>query len=134
MLHWARRAAIIIRFEDLIRDPLGQVERLREVIELPEPRAERLPEFAALKSGVPKYGAARDQDVSDEEKRALAERFFRRGEAGAWREEMPEELAELFWAYHGDAMERMGYRRSGELAEPHRDLDADVRRKMGLPT
>lgn len=129
---WIRRADLIIRYEDLVADPLATVERLRTLCELPEPQTGKMPQFEALKFGIPKYGAARDQDVSEEDKQELAQKFFRRGEAGAWREEMPEELQELFWCYHGDAMERMGYRRDGKLAEPHRDLDGEVRSKLGF--
>jgi hypothetical protein len=37
--------------------------------------------------------------------------FFRRGVPGAWREEMPEELHELFWsmAENAEGMVRAGY-------------------------
>jgi glycosyltransferase involved in cell wall biosynthesis len=129
---WCQRAQLLIRYEDLIADPLGTVERLRLVCDLPEPQEDRLPAFEALKFGIPKYGAARDLDVSEEEKHQLAHKFFRRGEAGAWREEMPEDLQALFWSYHGDTMQQMGYRSDGSLAEPDRDIDWEVRTKLGF--
>lgn len=129
---WCQRAQLLIRYEDLIADPLATVERLRLVCDLPAPQKDRLPAFEALKFGIPKYGAARDRDVSEEEKHQLAQKFFRRGEAGAWREEMPEDLQALFWSYHGDTMQQMGYCSDGSLAEPDRDIDWEVRSKLGF--
>jgi aryl sulfotransferase len=38
-----------------------------------------------------------------------ADRFFRRGESGAWREELPAELAARIEADHGEVMARFGY-------------------------
>ncbi len=129
---WCKRADLVIRFEDLIKDPLSEVERLRTIFELPQPDAEKLPTFESLKSGIPEYGAKRHQEISEDEKKEHSKRFFRRGKAGGWREEMPGALQELFWSIHGDTMDSVGYSYSGDLREPHRDMDYVLREKLGL--
>lgn len=35
--------------------------------------------------------------------------FFRKGQVGGWREEMPPRLHSLFWEIHGEEMRRCGY-------------------------
>ncbi len=47
---WLRRAQVVIRFEELIRDPIGNVEKLRGILEMPEPDLERLPTFEDLQN------------------------------------------------------------------------------------
>ncbi|MEM8584903.1 MAG: sulfotransferase domain-containing protein, partial [Bacteroidota bacterium] len=48
---WTAKADVIIRFEDLIRDPIREVEKLRTIIDLPEPDLRKLPNFETLKFG-----------------------------------------------------------------------------------
>ncbi len=129
---WSRRADIVIRYEDLVRDPLASVERLRAICDLPEPDASRLPTFESLKFGIPKYGAKREHGVSEEEMREHSRKFFRRGKAGAWQDEMPPRLQELFWSYHGEAMEGLGYAREGGLRPLNPDLDLRLADKLGV--
>ena len=72
-----RRAGL--RYEDLIHEPRGAVERVVSAL-LPEQRAlddVAIPSFAAL------------QQIDD--------RFFRRGSSGSYRDEFPDELHRLFW-------------------------------------
>ena len=129
---WLERADLIIRYEDLTREPLATVERLRRIIDLPEPDSSRIPTFEQLKFGVPEYGVGKRQAISEDKMRDNARKFFRRGEAGAWKDEMSEELHEFFWSYHGETMSRLGYARDGSLTEPHLDLDAPLRTKLDL--
>jgi len=113
---WARTADLIIRYEDLIEDPLREVEKLRSLMDLPEPDKEQLPSFEKLKFGNPKYGGERGRQ----------EKAFRKGKSGSWKEEMPPELEQLFWELHGDAMELIGYpntnNRQKEYQRPYRIL------------
>ena len=51
---WLERADLIIRFEDLIRDPINTVEKLRKVYPLPKPVVENLPTFKRWWSWVTK--------------------------------------------------------------------------------
>ena len=101
---WANVADIIIRYEDLIKDPIEQVERLREIMDLPKPDLEKLPTFEKLKFGDPKYGGERGKQ----------DKAFRRGKSGSWKDEMPFELEQLFWELHSDAMNMVGYQRAQE--------------------
>jgi glycosyltransferase involved in cell wall biosynthesis len=127
VLQWIPRADLIIRYEDLITDPATCVERIRLLVGLPEGDYRKIPGFEALKFGIPKYGAGRDRAMTGEEKRALAERNFRKGKAGSWKEEMPDDLHDLFWSIHGEAMLKMGYSYDGTLmAQPDQDLDWDL--------
>ena len=96
---WLSVADLVIKYEDLIADPLREVERLRQITDLPDADADRLPTFEKLKFGTPKYGGERGRQ----------DRAFRRGKSGGWQEEMPLELQQLFWELHGEGMERAGY-------------------------
>ncbi len=101
---WMERADVVIRFEDLIQDPIGQLERLREFIDLPQPEKEALPTFSSQKFGNPKYGPQKGEN----------QLFFRKGKSNGWKEEMPDHLEQLFWKKHGRVMQALGYQRSGE--------------------
>ena len=101
---WLKRASIVIRFEDLIVDPIACVERLLPYLNLPQPDLEKLPTFDDLK-----YGSA----IYVGHKRR--ERFFWRGSVGSWRDEMPEDIQKLFWKRHGDVLKELGYATENEV-------------------
>ncbi len=109
VMAWNDQQPLVIRFEDLIQDPIGQVERLREVMDLPEPNAQKLPSFTQLKFGRPKYGKGDNLTSDEKEQEKFTQANFRKGKAGGWKEEMPTEIHDLVWALHGETMERMGY-------------------------
>ncbi len=46
-----------------------------------------------------------------EELNARIPQFFRKGKVGGWRDEMPDDIHDLFWQHHAEAMEHMGYTR-----------------------
>lgn len=83
-----------IRYEDLIRDPDLWVKRALETFKIRSEYARKgkPPSFEILHAKWPM--------------------FFRKGKSGAWREEMPNDLHELFWKIHGDAMSAFGYSKS----------------------
>lgn len=110
---WMDKADIVIRYEDLVADPFGSVERLRTLIDLPQPDKSKLPTFEKLKSGEAYFGKGELTGLKLEDPQQIKKAFFRKGKQGAWREEMPEELHDLFWNYHGEIMERVGYTYSG---------------------
>lgn len=106
---WSEVAHVVVRFEDLIVDPIGQIERLRPFFDLPEPDHDALPTFETLRSGNAEYGNTKsdsDYNLSEQE---IAERNFRRGKVGSWRDEMPSDVHDLFWLLHGDTLEKWGY-------------------------
>ncbi|MCB0568813.1 MAG: glycosyltransferase [Phaeodactylibacter sp.] len=108
---WIEVADVVIRFEDLIEDPIGEVEKLRAVMDLPEPNPDKLPSFQKLKFGKPKYGSGQHFLDDQTQMEELAQKNFRRGKAGGWRDEMPPEYESLFWELHGGVMESLGYER-----------------------
>jgi glycosyltransferase involved in cell wall biosynthesis len=128
---WARRADIIIRYEDLIADPIGQAERLRSIMVLPEPDRTKIPDFGTLKSGRATYGARKNWGYTEEQSRELADKAFRKGKAGSWKEEMPDDLHDIFWTYHGETMLRLGYTREGTIVAPDHELDHQFYHKLG---
>ncbi|MEM8585649.1 MAG: glycosyltransferase, partial [Bacteroidota bacterium] len=102
---WTAKADIIIRFEDLIKDPINELEKLRAIMDLPEPDLRKLPNFKTLKFGKPRYGGGQGQKFDT----ARAQKHFRRGKAGGWRDELPTELEKLVWRVHGPTLEKWGY-------------------------
>ncbi len=128
---WIRRSDLIIRYEDLLNDPIGQTERIRAIADLPEADPESLPSFQQMKFGIPQYGSGKNRGITEAEMKALSEKNFRKGKAGSWKDEMPEEMQYLFWSYHGEMMERLGYSWEGEMKALNQDLDYAVRSKLG---
>ena len=129
---WLERADLVIRFETLIRDPIGTVEKIRKVYPLPEPVVENLPTFKTLKFGIPKYGHGINPNASDEEKVEKSGKFFRQGKTGGWKEDMPDDLHDLFWSYHGETMEKFGYSRNGRLRDLNPEFDHVLQAKLGV--
>ena len=90
---WTRRSTrtAVARFEDLIDAPIERLRRTVAAVGYPltEVMTPRIPSFEELHRQLP--------------------HFFRKGRVGAWREEMSEDLQELFWQRHGDVMRAMGY-------------------------
>jgi hypothetical protein len=92
---WAGRAnRTLLRFTDFIREPALAV--WRAVVHFipdisPKPMCDGIPGFDDLHARSP--------------------HFFRSGKVGQWQEEMPDELHDLFWEHHGEAMDLVGYKR-----------------------
>lgn len=105
---WTKKAAIIIYYEDLIRDPIKEVERLRSIMELPPPQIDKLPTFKSLKNGTPRYGNGR-KTMSTEEKQQFVNKFYRKGVSGAYKEDMPPFFQWLFWLRNSTMMKAHGY-------------------------
>lgn len=134
VLQWINRADLIIRYEDLIADPASCIERIRLLAGWPAGDYNRIPRFADMKFGLPMYGSGRDRLTSERDRKALANHNFRKGKAGAWREEMSDEMHQLFWSIHGEAMLKMGYSYEGlSPVTPDPDLDWEVIKKLEFP-
>ncbi len=108
-------AVIVVRYEDLIEDPVKHftaiVEHLRQSA-TPDQIAE-----AVELSTFDKLRAAEDQrDFRERSERA--DRFFRRGQAGAWREALSDDQARRIVQAHHQQMRPLGY-----LTEPGEPTD-----------
>ncbi|MFV0443843.1 MAG: sulfotransferase domain-containing protein [Planctomycetaceae bacterium] len=85
-----RPNTIVVRFSDLIRDPMAVVERLRTELSVPlVVKGDELPTFEQLHTQNPQ--------------------LYRRGKVGSWRDEFPADLLPTFWEHHGSMMERLGF-------------------------
>lgn len=102
---WQKRAGVILRFEELIADPIAVVERIRAIYPLPEPQTDRAPSFYELRTRSFDFGSG--SEVMDDPH--FRKRFFRRGEVGAWRDEMPLFHRLLFAYHHERTLWKMGY-------------------------
>jgi hypothetical protein len=83
----------LLRYEDLVEDPLAAVQRIATELALPV-------------SPVPDATIPSFDDLHK-----IDPRFFRRGLTGTHRDELPEDLHRLFWSRpdNADAMESLGY-------------------------
>lgn len=127
--NWIDRGQLIIRFEDLIKDPIGQIDRIGSIYDLPEKDRSKLPSFQDLKYGNPKYGRGKRIANSEEEELEIVKKSFRKGKAYGWKDEIDRELQNMFWSYHRTAMEKLGYDRFGKINPLNPDFDYKV---MGL--
>lgn len=129
---WLLRARLVIRYEDLIRDPQAVFKRVEQFIDLPVADWSKLPTFEQLKTGKPKYGGVSkltDPKFNPEE---FSQKFFRKGKSGGWREEMLPEMQDLFWNYHGETMERMGYEPHVASCTQNRYTDFKAMKLLGM--
>lgn len=88
----ARPNTAVMRFEDLIQTPVAVVQRAFQELKL----SDILP-------------AAREAPVTFGELKKQNPKFFRKGQAGGWREEMNARLQALFWRYNSPMMRRLAY-------------------------
>ncbi len=112
---WLKRTPVIIRFEELIKYPLENIEKIKQFIALPDGDHGKLPTFESQKYGDPKYGGKRRKFNSKKPHVSanFTQLFFNRGKVGYWQEEMPVDLQQLFWKLHGETMLKVGYTKEG---------------------
>lgn len=98
--------ALLLRYEDLIADPLGALAKVADASGL-------MMDAAALRSAVAAadFGRLRaaEREAGFAEKPAGMVSFFREGRAGAWRDQLTTPQAEAIRFAHGAAMQRLGY-------------------------
>ncbi|MCK5078657.1 MAG: sulfotransferase domain-containing protein [Bacteroidales bacterium] len=112
---WTEIADLVIYFEDLVNDPEKEIRRLQEVLDLPEPKMDRIPTFDSQRNGGSHFGGKKRKRLSKEEQDDFNQRFFRSGQSGGWKQDMPEEIQEKFWKKYGSVMTKMGYSRDGSF-------------------
>lgn len=115
---WMKISHAVIFFEELIEDPIAVTSSLSELLNLPEPNLDKVPTFESQREGLAHFGGAARPQLSDEEKEEFNKKFFRKGEVGGWKEEMPADLQELFWELHGETSEKLGYLKDGTIKRP----------------
>jgi hypothetical protein len=91
VLAWEKRpSTVMVRYEDMVRDPGGVVDRALAAVGCRVPR---------INDGVPTFEGMKKEDA----------RLVRRGQPGSWKDEFPPELLPLFWKRNGPVMRRFGY-------------------------
>jgi hypothetical protein len=96
---------IVIRYEDLQREPVAQLKRFCSFVGLT--RDEELLSQLAEKT---RFDRLRAKEVVDVESDDSAEkRFFRRGEVGCFRDEMPADVLQAFMKDAEPTLRRCGY-------------------------
>jgi hypothetical protein len=112
-LDWmANGRSIVVRYEDLCRDPEGEMQRVVRAIHARRPEA-GLPldrvagAVAACEIGMLRKGLGLDPS------------FFRKGGAGDWVKELPDSVLEAFRSFppYPEIFARLGYSPEPELAE-----------------
>jgi len=99
-------ACLVVRYEDMLARPSETFMRAARFLGLPDDparvdRAIRFSDFKVLADLEARHGFA--------ERTAEADRFFRRGKAGGWREQLSAVQVERIIADHGAVMRRFGY-------------------------
>jgi len=115
---WMKVAHKVIYFEELVENPIEVTEQLRGILDMPEPDTSKLPTFESQRDGQAHFGGAARPQLSEEERDEFNKKFFRRGKIGGWKDEMPEDLHELFWSLHGEMSEKLGYMKDGTIRKP----------------
>lgn len=105
---WAKHADIIIRFEDLISDPINELQKLEKVIDLPQGDYSKIPSFKDLKSKKYSLGSGNDK-LTKFQQQKRREKFFRSGKVNEWKTSVPRPLQNIFNFKHGNALKNMNY-------------------------
>lgn len=109
VLSWVDAPALnveVIRYEDLLNDPLATFTRAARFLQLPDDTARiekaiRFSDFKVL--------ARQEEEQGFRERPPKTERFFRQGKSGDWRDRLtPEQVARIV-AGQGEVMRRFGY-------------------------
>jgi aryl sulfotransferase len=97
---------VLVRFEDILANPVAQLARIANTLGR-EATTEQLEAAVAATS----FNELRTQEIESgfHEGPHRERAFFRRGIAGAWRDELPLELAAQIESDHGRVMARLGY-------------------------
>lgn len=96
----------VIRYEDMLEDPLVAFTRAARFLKLPHDpaRVEKAVRFSDFK-----VLSRQEEEKGFRERPPKTERFFRQGKSGDWRDKLtPEQVARIV-AGHGEIMRRFGY-------------------------
>lgn len=97
---------LLVRYEDMSHDPIGQARRIAEWLDLNV-------DDATVRRAVEASGFERlaNQEAADGfiEAAAPDRPFFRRGTTDGWRDELPSDLQDQLLTEHGEVMRTLGY-------------------------
>jgi hypothetical protein len=103
---WKHTPLIVLRYEDLLADSLGQLGMVARKLGITgdEARIRRAVEFSSFKSL-----QAQEAQSGFIEKSLHSQRFFRTGRAGGWHEKLTLAQAAAVERHHAEQMRRFGY-------------------------
>jgi aryl sulfotransferase len=95
---------LLIRYEDMLADSAGELEKVARFLGLPV-------EACAQAAAASRFSTLRGQEDQRgfRERMPVTERFFRQGRSGEGKERLPARLLERIESEHGAAMKRLGY-------------------------
>ena len=105
---WSKHADIIIRFEDLISDPIKELQKLEKTIDLPKGDYSKIPSFQDLKRKKYSLGSGNDE-LSQLQQQKRREKFFRSGKVNEWKTKISKPLQNVFSFKHGKMLKKMEY-------------------------
>ena len=76
---WLKIAHEVMFFEELIENPIEETEKLRDMLNLPDPDISKLPTFESQRDGKAHFGGSARPQLSDEEREEFNKKFFRKG-------------------------------------------------------
>ena len=96
----------VIRYEDLLAEPLATFTRAARFLQLPHdrPRVEKAIRFSAFEEL-----ARQEAEAGFRERPQHTSQFFRKGQSGDWRDKLSLAQVERLLADHGAVMQRFGY-------------------------
>lgn len=107
-LSWlgAEPAPLVLRYEDMLADPAGALSKAARHVGL-----DADPQVVARAVAATRFERlqAEEEEKGFEMGQMEGRNFFRRGEAGGWRDVLTAEQADRIVRDHGEAMERLGY-------------------------
>ena len=108
---------LLLRYEDLLAEPVAQVGRLARFLDLPDAEPGLR---AAVEATRFERLAQQEAEAGFVERPVGVERFFRAGKAGAGTRELTAMQKRSIYGRHGDEMRRLGYAETGcaRAAEP----------------
>lgn len=103
---WKHTPLLVLRYEDMLADPLGQLGAVARKIGITQDaaRIQKAVEFSSFKQL-----QAQEAEAGFIEKSEHSQRFFRSGRAGGWREKLLPAQAQAIERHHAVQMRRFGY-------------------------
>ena len=99
-------AVHVVRYEDLLADPATHFGAACRFLCLP---FDEVAQRRAIDSSRFEELSRQEEVAGFKERSSNAQRFFRSGRAGGWREELAAEQVDRIVSLHGDTMRRFGY-------------------------
>jgi hypothetical protein len=105
-LRWKHTPMLVLRYEDMLADPLGQLGMVARKLGIAqdEARIRRAVEFSSFKTL-----QKQEAESGFIEKSVNSQRFFRSGRAGGWRDTLTPAQAAAIEGAHAEQMRRFGY-------------------------